>query len=66
MKYYEIYIMGIINHICYSITEITDYLVWYIKEIQANYGIFNSRESILNHLDEYKEIYEIEIKEVVK
>lgn len=66
MKYYEIYIKRIINHTCYSMTEVIDYLVWYIKEIQANYGIFNSRESILNHLDEYKKIYKIKIKEVVK
>ena len=66
MKFYEIYIKRIINHTCYSMTEVIDYLVWYIKEDQANYGIFNSKESILNHLDEYKKIYEIEIKEVAK
>ena len=63
MKFYKIYIEGMIDQVYLSMTEVTDYLVWYIQENQADYGIFNSRKSILNHLDEYKNMYKIEIKE---
>lgn len=63
MKFYKIFIEGMIDCVYFSMTEAIDYLIWYIQEVQADCGIFNSRESILNHLDEYKKIYKIEIKE---